>query len=314
MAMDTYTTDVLIIGSGAAGLRAAVAAAQHNVTVTVLSKGDAANCTEWADSNYEITGGGGCGLAAPIHPPDSPESYFEDLSKVAGGRNIPELTEIFAQKATAAVTYLQHRGARFVTGADGYFKVVPEMWHSHPRILYSQQGTGREVRRVLKQEALAAGVTFLDGLQVTKLITKETGVCGCLAFQGTPYKTIGIRSKSTVLATGGAGGLFPQSSNHHKITGDGVFLAVEAGAELINMDLYSDIPISVAPVKGQGFVPHLLLSGKDLGVDKILGSRTFTWQLDPKRLSPESINQLYPETDKKLRAQGFDWNDHVMSG
>jgi len=309
--MQILSTDVLVIGSGAAGLRAAIAAAHNNATVIILSKADTANNTEWADSNFEITGGGGCGLAAPIRPPDSPEAFYLDLAKVAGGRNIPELTQLFSQRAAAVITHLQDKGVHFHTEANGGLKTVAEIWHTHPRIVYSKDKTGHEIRRVLKQEALAAGVTFLDCHQATRLLTNEGAACGCLAVENAE-KNISIISKATILATGGAGGLFPQSSNHHQITGDGLFLAADIGADLINMDLYADIPVGVNPLKGPGFVPHLLLAGKDLDVQKILGSRTFNWQLDHARLSPDTLALLYPITVNKLRAHAFDWQTDSM--
>lgn len=310
--MQIIETDVLILGSGAAGLRAAVAASAKGLNVTVLSKGDSANCTRWADKNFEITGGGGCGLAAPIQPPDDPHQYCQDLAQVAGGRNVQELTSILAENSVAAIQYLLGKGAKFVTNQDGSLKVVPEIWHSHPRIIYSKNGTGNEVRRVLKREALGAGVRFIDKVQATKLLRTDTGIGGCLLSHAEAEETMGVRCRAMVLASGGAGGLFLNGSNHRQITGDGVVLAAEAGALTMNMDLYGGIPLGVAPLSGPGFVPHLLLAGKNLTVETVLNNPDFTWQLDHEKLSCETIQHLYPATYEKLRARGFDWHEKSL--
>lgn len=310
--MQIIETDILIIGSGAAGLRAAVAASKKGLKITVLSKGDSANCTRWADKNFELAGGGGCGLAAPIQPPDDFRHYYQDLTNVSGGRNTPELTLVFAKNSVSAIRYLEKKGARFVTNPDGTIKVVPEIWHSHPRIIYSKHGTGNEVRRVLKNEAQKAGVNFIDKVQVTKLVQKDMKICGCLVFSEKNHETIGVSCRAMVLAAGGAGGLFHSSSNHRKITGDGVVLAAEAGAQTINMDLYGNIPLTEAPFKGPGFVPHLLLAGRNLTVEMILNTPDFMWQLDHEKLSCETVQQLYPETYQKLWGKGFDWQTEKL--
>jgi len=82
---DNLNADVLVIGSGAAGLRAAVSAIETdiNLNVIVLNKGGKNNCTSYADNSFEMSGGGGCGLSAVLDDKDSVDKYYEDLSKIA---------------------------------------------------------------------------------------------------------------------------------------------------------------------------------------------------------------------------------------
>ena len=310
--MNVIDTDVLVIGSGAAGLRAAVTAAVHGVEVITLNKGRAVNCTSWADRTYEITGGGGCGFAAPIIPPDGPEKYYEDLSRIAGGGNIPELTSLFAGKSTDAFFYLKDRGVRFKKTPGGNPFTVPELWHSFPRILYSEYGTGKEIIRVLKAQAISSGAKILDGFHAFRLLVRDGEIIGCLAFSKGSKKIICFRCKAIILATGGAGRVFKYSTNPVGITGDGISLASEVGAELINIDLYSDIPMSLKPVYGIGFVPHLLFAGVNASIEELLKSPEILWTYNPSKLSLKEFQSKFPKTFKKLKSMGFNLNSDTI--
>lgn len=321
--MNIIDTDILVIGSGAAGLRASATASGCGVQVVVLNKGKFVNCTLWADKTYEIAGGGGCGFAAPLIPPDNPEKYYEDLSKVAEGRNIPELTYLFAEKSIDAFLYLKDSGVRFKKTQEGNPFAVPEIWHSFPRILYSEYGTGKEIIRVLKAEAISSGAKILDGFHAFRLLVRDGEITGCLAFSQNSKELTCFRCKAIILATGGAGRVFQYTTNPAGITGDGILLASDAGAELINMDLYSDIPMSLRPVYGLGFVPQLLFAGVGASVEELLKSPEILWSYNPSKLSLYEFQSKFPKTFKKLKSIGFNldsdtidlhWMAHFMLG
>ncbi len=321
--MNVIDTDILVVGSGAAGLMAAAAASVHGVNVIVINKGHSVNCTTWADRTYEIAGGGGCGFAAPIITPDGPEKYFEDLNRMAGSKNIPELTSLFAEKTIDVLHYLVNCGVRFKKTPDGKFLAVPEIWHSFPRILYSEHGTGKEIIRVLKKQALSSGVRMLEGMHAFKLLVANGEVRGCLAFVKSIGEIICFRCKAIIIATGGAGRLFQYTTNPPGITGDGILLAKEAGAELINMELYSDIPMSLKPVYGLGLVPYLIFAGVDTGVEELLNSPKILWKYNPSKLSIKEFQIKFPKTFKQLQSIGFNlvkdtielyWMSHFMLG
>lgn len=321
--MRVLESQILVIGAGAAGLRAAVEASTLGTDVAVLHKGSLANCTCWADKTYEIVGGGGCGFAAPTVPPDSPEKYYEDLSRIAGNRNVTQLTALFAEQSGKAFSYLLSNGVGFTQDKDGRPVAAPEIWHSFPRIHYSKHGTGKEIVHVLKAKAVSSGVKILEDFHVFRLLVRDGEIAGCLAFSKASQETVSIRCNAVVLATGGAGRVFQHTTNPAGMTGDGISLAWEAGADLINMDLYSDIPMSLKPVYGIGLVPQLLFAGVDIGVEELLKSPKIMWKYNPSKLSPEKFQALFPETFHYIKTSGIDlssetielhWMAHFMLG
>ena len=321
--MDMIETDVLVVGCGAAGLMAALTASMHGARVVAINKGDSVNCTTWADRTYEIAGGGGCGFAAPVIPPDGPERYYEDLVRIAAGRNIPELTSLFAEKTVDALHYLVECGVRFKRTSEGRLLAVPEIWHSLPRILYSEHGTGREIVRLLKVRASSFGVRMLEGIHAFRLLALDGEIAGCLAFVKGKAEMVCFRCKSVILATGGAGRLFRYTTNPAGITGDGILLAKEVGAELVNMELYSHIPMSLKPLYGLGFVPKLIFAGVDAKVEELLRSPVIPWRYNPSKLSVAQFQKMFPKTFRQLQAAGVDldtdvielhWMPHFMLG
>ncbi len=321
--MKQIDTDVLVIGAGAAGLTAAVTAAGEGSKVAVLSKGQYACCTTFADSTYEMFGGGGCGFSAPVIPPDNADVYYQDLLAAGGGRNTESLTALFADKSGEAFDMLLENGVRFKKGAGGKPEPAAEIRHSHPRLFRSIYGTGREIVTVLTKRAKSAGVMFLDNTMAFRLLLSAGEVAGCLAFQNIINQRLFIRTKSIVLATGGAGNVFPLSTNPGGITGDGIKLAVGAGAALCNMDLYSRIPMSVRPVYGIGMIPRLLFAGVEADVKKLMSSKKILWKYDPEKLCIDDFRTGFPATYAKLADAGFclerdtlelEWLPHFMLG
>jgi|GEM_PF-5554011 len=178
--MQIKKTEVLVIGAGAAGLRAALGAATTGARVTVLRK-SAACCTIESDRTFEIPGGGGCGVASPIGPSDSSEAYFTDLMKVAAGCNKPELTRLFAEKSVPRCQELTELGVEFERDENHQPRLFQEIWHSHPRILYSKRGTGHEIHRVMLSAVERLGVEIKSGWSAIRLFRDASGITGCLA-------------------------------------------------------------------------------------------------------------------------------------
>jgi fumarate reductase flavoprotein subunit len=206
--MIQLAADVLVIGAGTAGLSAAVAAAKIGARVIVVHKGDNSVSTLHADMTFEIMGGGGCGLAAPLVEPDNNETYFDDLMRVAAGRSIPELTGLFAERSTGVVRNLRDRGVRFCTQPGGQFTVAKEIWHSHARLVYSEHGTGREIIDLLRGKAVSLGVQILK-VTVFRLLTTDGTVSGCLGMADNTYEVIHFTCGSVIIATGGRGRIIP---------------------------------------------------------------------------------------------------------
>ncbi len=240
------SADFLVIGSGVAGLRAAAALAAYG-SVLVLTKAG-----EPAESNTGYAQGG---IAAAVGDDDSPALHARDTEAAGDGLCDPEAVRVLVTEGPRYVRELAEWGARFDREPDGRFSLGREGAHSVRRVLHAADATGRELSRVLWQH-----VTALPGVRVTSearavRLTVERGIC-----RGARYvrggQIVDADATATLLATGGAGRVFRETTNPSVATGDGVALAWEAGAAVADMEFVQFHP-TVMSVPG---TPRFLLS------------------------------------------------------
>lgn len=229
-----YRSEVLVVGSGVAGLSTALAAAEEGSHVTVLSKG------RLEDTNTRYAQGG---LAAALGPDDAPELHAGDT--LAVGRELcdPQVVAAFTAAAPEAVEWLQRIGMRFDRSAEGRLDLAREGGHRLPRVLHSGgTATGLELQRTLGMATrghdridLFEHVTGIDLLR-----DAEGRVCGLLALVGSSNSTqvepVFFEADSVVLATGGAGQIYRETTNPPNATGDGLAMALRAGVELRSLE------------------------------------------------------------------------------
>ncbi|MBP7776019.1 MAG: L-aspartate oxidase [Acidobacteria bacterium] len=240
------SADFLVIGSGVAGLRAAAALAAHG-TVLVLTKAG-----EPAESNTGYAQGG---IAAAIGEDDSPALHARDTEAAGDGLCNADAVRVLVTDGPRYVRELAAWGARFDRGPDGHFSLGREGAHSVRRVLHAADATGRELSRVLWQH-----VTALPGVRIVSLaravcLTIDGGACVGAQYV-TGDRVVDARATATLLATGGAGRVFRETTNPAVATGDGVALAWEAGADLADMEFVQFHP-TVLAVPG---TPRFLLS------------------------------------------------------
>ena len=234
MAIEKEHCDVLVIGGGIAALCAAISARNSGASVTLLNKG----ITGQSGSSPKAAGI----LAAPFGHGDSEQrpwedgaaQYASDVLRVGKNINDPSLVKFVADEAASSVRWLEGLGVNFSKAPDGGFLQLNAPGNSRPRGC-SAIGGGSAIIRCLTEEVRRIGVNVLDSVKPRQLLKDGKKVSGSL-FQDKNDKTKIINSKATILAAGGATGLFKYLSGDQINTGGGLMLGFDAGAKVSNLD------------------------------------------------------------------------------
>jgi L-aspartate oxidase len=239
-------SDFLIIGSGIAGLRAAVQLAPAG-RVLILTK---------AEPREGNTGYAQGGIAVAVAPGDTPAAHMADTLAAGDGLCDPRAVEVLVEEGPAYVRELVEWGCAFDREPDGTLAVGMEAAHSARRVLHARDATGREIGRTLW--ARVAGlptVTAHDHAQVVDLIV-EDGCCVGAVFVQEDGTFGTARAGTVLLATGGAGQVYSDTTNPPVATGDGIAMAFRAGARVADLEFVQFHPTALK-VPGQ---PRFLLS------------------------------------------------------
>ena len=237
--------DCLVIGSGIAGLRAALTLAESG-EVVILTK------AEPGESNTGYAQGG---IAAALGPDDSPALHAQDTIAAGDGLCEPDAVDVLVREGPKYVVELLSWGAQFDRETDGAPALAREAAHSVRRVLHARDATGREIGRLLWSRVHAnPRIRVVQDASATDLLVAD---CTCI---GARY-VIGDRAGSvqaarTLLATGGAGQVFRETTNPSIATGDGIAMAANAGARVADLEFVQFHP-TVMSVPGK---PRFLLS------------------------------------------------------
>jgi L-aspartate oxidase len=230
-----YRFDVLVVGAGAAGGAAALAAAEAGAEVGVLAK------KELDDSNTVWAQGG---VAAVFDPTDSFESHIADTVAVGCGLSDVELVEAVVRAGPGALERLMAWGARFDRDPEGRLDLSREGGHHHRRILHAGgDSTGREIQEVLLRNlAVNPRITTFSDTFVVDLVPDESGrIAGLVALRANGELVL-FQAGCVVLATGGAGQIYRETTNPPVATGDGVALGFRAGAIVRDLEFFQFHP------------------------------------------------------------------------
>lgn len=238
--------DFLVIGSGIAGLRAALSLADVG-DVVILTK---------ADRSESNTGYAQGGIAAAMGPDDSPELHARDTMAAGDGLCVPEAVDILVREGPHYVGELLDWGAAFDRGPDGRPELAREGAHSVRRVLHARDATGREIARLLWSRVSGhRRIRVVDDALVTDLdVTGGTCTGAIFVTAGEAQGT--VSAVRTLLATGGAGQVFRETTNPAIATGDGIAMAARAGARVVDLEFVQFHP-TVLSVEG---LPRFLLS------------------------------------------------------
>ncbi|MGI9047916.1 MAG: FAD-dependent oxidoreductase [Rubrobacteraceae bacterium] len=223
--------DILIIGAGGAGLRAAVAATQRGLSVGIVTK------SLLGKAHTVMAEGGIAAAVGNVDPDDSWRQHFIDTMKSGKFLNNWQMVELFTKEAPERVYELEQWGALFNRTPEGKISQRPFGGHTYRRLCHVGDRTGLELIRTMQEKAIATDAKVYMETTVTKLFKKDGRVTGALAYTRENGKFIHFKAKAVVMATGGWGRIFKVTSNSWEGTGDGVILSYDAGAELVDMEM-----------------------------------------------------------------------------
>lgn len=322
--LEKQVADFLVIGSGVAGLFAALKASQQG-RVLLMTKDLLEGNTRYAQG----------GIAAAIGPEDSWQGHLEDTLLAGAGLCDEQAVAVLVQEGPARIRELIELGARF-DRQDEAIALTKEGGHSRRRILHAGgDATGLEVEQVLAKVVLATdNIRIVDATYAVDLITEQGHCCGALGMAPDGALTAFL-AKATILATGGAGQVYAYTTNSHVVTGDGLAMAYRAGAEVMDAEFFQFHPtglrISGAPsaliteaargeggqlidVKGRRFMPavHPMaeLAPRNIVARAIVQAMEATasdhvW-LDMRKIEGLDLPTRFPTVFKTCQRYGLD--------
>ena len=341
--------DVLVVGSGVAGLSTALAlAATRSVLVVDASPSGDGGSTRWAQG----------GIAAAVDSHDDPADHAADTAAAGAGLCDPRALDVLVEEAPQRVADLIAAGAVLDHDADGRLSTSIEGGHHRPRVVHAGgDATGAEVARALIAAARRSGIERLSDARVTALLVSDgrghrqvTGgvvqagqrqVSGAVVQAG--QQTVRVRARAVVLATGGIGHAYRTSTNPVGVTGDGLALALVAGASLTDVEFvqfhptalftgsqHGQLPLVTEALRGAGAVlrdhqgrafmagrhPLADLAPRDVVAREITsvmtaGGQPHVW-LDATALGSETLARRFPTVAASCRRIGVDAGTDLM--
>lgn len=227
---EILTTDVLVIGGGMAGCRAAIAAADYGGSVVLATKMPLNN---GGASTFPVAEMAGYNAGDPDIPGDV-EKHYEDIVNAGQGMANPLLARILAENAPGTIAELEKWGVVFEKEGDGYY-IFKSCFATSPRT-HVIRGHGEPIVKAMSgQIQLRSNINVADDLTVLELDVRDGRCCGAWAIK-TDGTFVHISAGAVVIASGGATQVFTRNLNPKDVSGDGYALAYDAGAELINME------------------------------------------------------------------------------
>ncbi len=258
-------TDFLIIGSGIAGLRAAADLALAG-EVLILTK---------ADPTESNTGYAQGGIAAAVGPGDSPQQHADDTIAAGDGLCVVAAVRVLVEEGVPYVHELVEWGARFDRDRDGALSLGREGAHGRRRVLHAADATGRELGRALwERVATQARVRVERNARVHELLVAGGRCIGARFFIGDRVEE--VHAGAVLLATGGAGQVFQETTNPSIATGDGVMLAWFAGARVTDLEFVQFHPTALDVAGAPRFLLSEALRGEGAGLLNQDGERFMT--------------------------------------
>ena len=270
--------DVLIIGAGGAGLRAAIEALAQGASVGVV-------CKSLLGKAHTVMAEGGIAAAmANVDPADNWKVHFRDTMRGGKFLNNWRMAQLHAQEAPERVRELEQWGALFDRTEKGEILQRAFGGHTFKRLCHVGDRTGLELIRTLQDRGVQQGVDCYMECTITRLLMENGRVAGAFAYWRENGRFIVFKAKAVVIATGGIGKAWPITSNSWEYTGDGMALAYEAGAELMDMEFVQFHPTGMVwPPGVQGILVTEAVRGEGGILRNKLGER-FMEKYDPKRM------------------------------
>lgn len=255
--------DVVVVGSGVAGLMVALRLSRFARVLVVTKARVDAGATRWAQG----------GIAAALGPGDTPEQHLADTLAAGAGLCVEEAVRVLVNEGPDVVRELAELGARFDVEPNGDFALTREGGHLRRRIVHARDATGAEIERALIAAARSNDrIQLIEHALALDLLPAEDGrICGVslhVLGEGRPDGVGAAVGRAVVLATGGLGQVFAATTNPPEASGDGVAMALRAGAEIVDLefvqfhptvlwlgpDARGQLPLISEAVRGEGAV------------------------------------------------------------
>jgi succinate dehydrogenase / fumarate reductase flavoprotein subunit len=297
---EPYTSrecDVLVVGAGGAGMRAAIAAAEAGCSTVVVTK------SLLGKAHTVMAEGGIAAGLANVSSEDGWETHFADT--MLGGQlmNNWRMAEIHAREVIDRVYELERWGGIFDRTGDGLIMQRAFGAHSWRRLCHVGDRTGLELIRTCQDKLVhTAGTDVYMECTLTRLLTGENGVTGAVGYDINTGQFVVIRAKAVVLATGGWGRMYRYTSNSWDCTGDGAAMAYEAGAELLDMEFVQFHPTGMVwPPGARGILVTEGVRGEGGVLRNSLGER-FMKDYDPAKMELSSRDVVARSIYKEVEA------------
>ncbi|TME47079.1 MAG: FAD-binding protein [Chloroflexi bacterium] len=292
----TLTTDVLVIGAGGAGLRAAIEAAASGARVDIV-------CKSLLGKAHTVMAEGG--IAAALGNVDSEDNWqvhFQDTMRGGQMINNWRMAQLHAQESPDRVYELETYGALFDRTPDGRVMQRAFGAHTYKRLCHVGDRTGLEMIRSLQDRVVQLGITVHMEWTLTRLLKEGERVVGAFGYNRVDGSFVAFRAKAVILATGGWGRIYKVTSNSWEGTGDGVGMGFEAGAEVLDPEMVQFHPTGMVwPPGVRGILVTEAVRGEG-GYLKNSENKRFMLEYDPKKKELSSRDVVARSIYKEVEA------------
>jgi len=299
--LERHSYDVVVIGAGGAGLRAAIEAREHGLRTAIICK------SLFGKAHTVMAEGGIAASMGNVNSKDSWQIHFRDTLRGGKFLNNPRMAELHAQEAPQRVWELETYGALFDRTPDGKISQRNFGGHEYPRLAHVGDRTGLELIRTLQQKIVSlqqederelgdaeARIKVFAEVTVTELVKDVDALAGAFGYYRESGRFVLFEAPAVILATGGIGKSFKVTSNSWEYTGDGHALALRAGATLINMEFIQFHPTGMVwPPSVKGILVTESVRG-DGGVLRNSEGKRFMFDY-----VPEVFRTQYADTEKE---------------
>ncbi len=285
--LERHRYDVVVIGAGGAGLRAAIAAHDAGAKTAIV-------CKSLLGKAHTVMAEGGIAAAmGNLYPEDNWEVHFRDTMRGGKMLNNWRMAQLHAQEAPERVLELEDWGALFDRTEDGLISQRDFGGHKYARLAHVGDRTGLEMIRTLQQRAVALGIDVFMECTITELFKDDQDrISGCFGYWRESGRFITFDTPTVILATGGIGKSFKVTSNSWEYTGDGHALAMRAGASLINMEFVQFHPTGMVwPPSVKGLLVTESVRG-DGGILKNSEGKRFMFDYIPEFFRAETADTV----------------------
>jgi len=279
---ETHTFDVVVVGAGGAGLRAAIEASAHGARTALV-------CKSLLGKAHTVMAEGGIAAAlGNVYPEDDWKVHFRDTMRGGKFLNNWRMAQLHAQEAPERVLELEEWGALFDRTADGRILQRDFGGHRYARLAHVGDRTGLEMIRTLQQHAVHKGIEVFMECTITQLLKDGERIAGAFGYWRDSGRFVVFQAPTVVLATGGIGKAYKITSNSWEYTGDGHALALWAGADLIDMEFVQFHPTGMVwPPSVRGILVTEGVRG-DGGVLKNSDGERFMFRYVPEMFRAET--------------------------